>query len=405
MLAYIKTEMMKNIVIIIFVFVGLISCKPNKKKNTETNPLLSYLEKNYEKPNEYVIRKFDNHDIIFIGENHYIKQQVEFIKNLIPELYKNGIYNLGTEFIRYSDTELINKLITDSIYNEELAKKITFNSLWHWGYQEYLDIYKEAWKLNQSLPKNSPKFKIFGIEEDMDWSYVKSEEDRDNPEIMAKVFKSSSQFKEDEGLSAFAIQKEVLDKGEKAIIHCGIHHAFTSYYQPSFNSEKQEFGGRYEKERMGNLIKNKIGVKTMTIFIHGPWYWSKGYDKQVLPVDGVLDSIFSNKENSNFIPFGVDTKGTPFGDLKGETSVYKYGYPNFTLKDFCDGYIFLNPISEYKSVTVIPDFITSDKVEYVKQQEFEYRNENLTAKDLNDTIRIWLSEFKLKMKKMNNNIR
>lgn len=396
---------MKNIIIIIFLSIGLLSCQQNRKKNSETNPLLSYLEKHSQSPNDYVIDKFKTHDVIFIGENHFIKQQVELVKGLIPQLYENGIYNLGTEFIRYSDTDLMNKLITDSIYDEKLAKEITFNSLWHWGYQEYIDIYKEAWELNRSLPNNAQPFRIFGIVEDMDWSFVNSEEDFNDPEIRAKVFKSSSQFKESEGLSAFAIQKEVLDKGEKALIHSGIHHAFTSYYQPSFNSEKQEFGGRYEKERMGNLIKNKIGVKTMTIFIHGPWYWSKGYNKQSLPVDGVLDSILSIKENNTYTPFGVDTKGTPFGELKGEKSIYKYGYQNFTLKEFCDGYIFLTPISEYKSVTAIPNFINPDKVKHIEQQEFDYRGKNLTAKNLNDTIRIWLTETELEMKKMNNNIR
>lgn len=392
---------MKHTVISIFLFISFLSCQQNKKKDRETNPLLSYLKTNKQSPNDYVIEKFKTHDIIFIGENHYIKQQVDFVKGLIPQLYKNGIYNLGTEFIRYSDTDLMNKLITDSVYNEKLAKEITFNSSWDWGYQEYIDIYKEAWKLNNKLPKNAHKFRIFGIEQDMDWSFVNSEEDFNNPEIRAKVFKSSSKFKESEGLSAFAIQKEVLDKGEKALIHSGIHHAFTSYYQPTFNSKKQEFGGRYEKERMGNLIKNKIGDKTMTIFIHGTWYWSKGYNKQSLPVDGVLDSVFSIKENYIYTPFGVDTKDTPFGDLKGETSVYKYGYPNFTLKDFCDGYIFLSPISEYKSVTVIPDFITPDKVEYIERQEFDYRGKNLTAKNLNDSIKTWLTETELELKKIN----
>lgn len=223
---------MKNIVIIIFLFIGLLSCQQNKKKNSETNPLLSYLKKDKQTPNDYVIEKFKTHDIIFIGENHYIKQPVDFVKGLIPQLYENGIYNLGTEFIRYSDTDLMDKLITDSVYNEKLAIDITFNSLWHWGYQEYIDIYKEAWELNNKLPKSAQKFRIFGIEGDMDWSFVNSEEDFNNPEIRAKVFKSSSQFKESEGLSAFAIQKEVLDKGEKALIHSGIHHAFTSYYRP-----------------------------------------------------------------------------------------------------------------------------------------------------------------------------
>ena len=382
---------MKNILLMLLL-IGLLSCHQTKKENKEINPLLSYLEKNSKTPNDYVIEKFKNHDVIFIGENHFIKQQVEFIKNLIPDLYKNGIYNLGTEFLRYSDVKLVNKLITDSIYDEQLAREITFKSDWAWGYKEYLDIYKEVWKLNHSLAKGKPKFKIFGIEEDMDWSYVQKEEDLDNPEIMEKVFKSSSQFDEDEGLSAYAIQKEVLDKGEKALIHCGINHAFTSYYQPHYNFQKHEFGGDYEKERMGNLIKNKIGNKTMTIFLHGPWDSDKGYGHRTLPVDGVLDSMFSIKENARFVPFGVDTKNTPFGDLKGETSVYKYGYHNFTLKDFCDGYIFLCPISEYKTVSAISDFIKPEQIEYIKQQEFDYRNIDITSENLNDSIRIWLNE-------------
>lgn len=389
--------MRKSIFIVIFI-IGLFSCKQNTNKEGEVHPILTYLEENRKEPNEYIIDKFKTHDIIFLCENHFIKEQVEFVKNLIPELYANGIYNLGTEFLRYSDTDSINKLITDSTYNEELAKEITFKSSWHWGYQEYLDIYREAWELNQSLPPDAPKFKIFGIEEDMDWSYVQSEEDLNNLEIMQKVFKSSSEFEEEEGLSAFAIENEVLNRNEKAIIHLGIHHGFTSYYQPHFNPETKDFGGSYNKERAGNLIKNKIGDKTITVFLHGPWYSEEGYVEQVLPVDGVLDSLFSKKENSKYFPFGTDTKNTPFGDLTGETSVYKYGYPNFTLKDFCDGYIFLKPISEYQSVTAIPNFITSEKVEFIKQQEFEYRDKDLTAQMLNDSIEIWLNKWLLEIK-------
>ena len=141
----------------------------------------------------------------------------------------------------------------------------------------------------------------------------------------------------------------------------------------------------------------------MTIFLHGPWYWNKGYNNLVLPVDGVLDSIFSVKDNEKFTPFGVDTKGTPFGDLKGKTSVYKYGYPDFTLKDFCDGYIFLNPISDYQMVTVIPNFITPEKVAFVKQQEWGFRNKDLSAENLNDTIRLWINDSKIKLKEISEN--
>jgi hypothetical protein len=381
--------------LLFYILLVLISCTPKKVK--ENNELMLSIKEHSLKPESYIIENFRTHDVIFIGENHYIKEQVELIDKLIPELYKNGIYLLGTEFIRYSDTDLMNKLITDSTYDEELAKKITFNSLWHWGYKEYLDIYKTAWELNQQLPKGSPKFRIFGIEEDTDFSYIKSEEDYANREIILKVFKSKKDFDEDEGLSAYSIQKEIIDKRLKGVIHCGIHHGFTKYYQPIVE-DKKFFA--YQMQRMGNLVRNKIGNKAMTIFLHGPWYDENGYENLVLPVEGILDSLFSIKSNKDLYPFGMNTKGTLLGELKGIHTVYQYGYPNFALKDFCDGYIFIKPVNEYNAVTPIKNFVKPENVDYIKQQELDYRNTKLTAENLNDTIKMWLNEFQYKLKVM-----
>ncbi|KEO73047.1 hypothetical protein EL17_15665 [Anditalea andensis] len=371
----------------------------NKKEN-ET--LVKSIKSHSLSPEQYIVEKFRTHQVIFIGENHFIKEQVELIKDLIPVLYENGVYNLGTEFIRYSDTGMINELISGSTYSEELARQITFNSVWHWGYQEYLDIYKAAWELNSKLAVDAPRFRIFGIEDDMDFSFVQSEEDYSNPDIMKKVFKSKGDFEENEGYSAYAVDKEVIEKSQKALIHCGIHHAFTGYLQPIIK-DKTLIG--YEKERMGNLVKNKLGDRTMTVFIHGPWYDRNGYDNQVLPLDGVLDSLFSIRENRHVYPFGIDTKGTLLGELKGINAVYQYGYTDFSLRDFCDGYIFLKPINEYRTVTPIDGFVKPENVEYIKQQELDFRHVDVTANDLNDTIKIWLDDFQLKMQTMKISIR
>lgn len=385
---------MKHIIVILVLLLCLFSCKTTDK----SHPIIEYLEQNSTEPIAYVIEKFKDHDVIFIGENHYIKEQVDFVKELIPELYKNGVYNLGTEFLNYEDTELANKLITDVTFDQRLAEEISYKSTWHWGYQEYIDIYKKAWELNQSLPKDAKKFKIFGIQEVTDFSHVITEEDFNNPEIMKKVFSGSYEFDEEEGYSAHAIQKEVLDVEEKALIHCGIHHGFTSYYQPMHTKETGFIGG-FQKERMGNLIKNKIGDRTMTLYIHGPWVPKEGYfdSKLVLPANGVLDSIFSLTKNEKYLPFGVDTKQTPLGDLKDENSLYQYGYDNFSLKDFCDGYIFLKPVHQCKAVTPIANFIQPNQVDYVKSQELDYRNADLTANDLNDSIKIWLQKEQVKL--------
>ncbi|KEO71813.1 hypothetical protein EL17_21775 [Anditalea andensis] len=52
------------------------------------------------------------------------------------------------------------------------------------------------------------------------------------------------------------------------------------------------------------------------------------------------------------------------------------------------------PIKNYEIVTAIPNFVKPEHVEYIKTQEFEYRNSNLTANNLNDTIKIWLKDQK-----------
>ncbi len=387
---------MKRKIPFLALLLALFSCQIESNQD----PLIQYLESNHSSPNEYVIKKFQDHDVIFMGENHYIKEQVDLIKDLIPDLHQNGIYYLGTEFLNYEDTELANQLITAETFDEELAKQISFNSLWHWGYEEYIDIYREAWKLNNSLAEDAAKFQIFGIQEYMDFSYVNSEEDFNNPEIMAKVFAQSYDYDEEEGFSANAVKEQVLDRNEKALIHCGIHHGFTSYFQPIYDQESNDFAGNYVKERMGNLVKNMIGERTMTIFIHGPWYARNDNAKQVPPVDGVLDSLFALEANQGLMPFGVDTKMTAFGELTGESSRYQYGYEDFTLKDFCDGYIFLEPIKDYETVTPISNFIRADQVDFVKAQEFEYREYDLTAENLNDSIRIWLEKESLRLKEM-----
>src|SRR4030042_1114437 len=48
-------------------------------------------------PEDYVASKFRDHDIVFIGEHHFIKHDVELIRSLIPVLYRNGVMDLGVE--------------------------------------------------------------------------------------------------------------------------------------------------------------------------------------------------------------------------------------------------------------------------------------------------------------------
>ncbi len=54
-----------------------------------------YITSQQESPEDYVVRQFANHDIIFLGEMHGVRQNLEFLQRLIPRLYAAGVYNLG----------------------------------------------------------------------------------------------------------------------------------------------------------------------------------------------------------------------------------------------------------------------------------------------------------------------
>jgi hypothetical protein len=120
--------------------------------------------------------------------------------------------------------------------------------------------------------------------------------------------------------------------------------------------------------------------------MHSGWYSDKGYGgKMVRPADGIIDAAMELVDGSH-IPVGFDTRGTPFGDLPGETSVYKYGYQSFSLSTFCDGYLYFKPFEKYEGVTPIPDFINEDNLEEARKQAVNPRFRDASPERFNKSI-------------------
>jgi hypothetical protein len=274
---------------------------------------------------------------------------VDLILKIIPILYENGINNLAIEFGNYEEQYLVDSLLNLPFFDRELAKEIMYNSDPLWGYVEYIDIYRIAWEVNHNNKLNKKnKFRVINIAPHYNpckkggaWSEI-------NPDIfMADV-----------------IFKELISKNEKALIYSGMHHAFTKYHQPLYDFEKDTLIG-FEKTRMGNLIYDSLKTKVFNIYLHASWISDKGWDENsVLPVNGVIDSIMTIFDSK---PVGFDVINTPFGKLKCDNSYYAFGYPNFTLDKYCDGYIFQNTFANYKPITMENNFITKENLPFVKK--------------------------------------
>ncbi|UCG53375.1 MAG: ChaN family lipoprotein [Candidatus Latescibacterota bacterium] len=315
----------------------------------------AYLDSHRLSPEEYVVSKFADHDVIILGEAHYHKHDPMFVQRLIPLVHKNGVHTLAMEFARREDQRLIDSLLAGASYDKRLANEIQFRQYVHFGFQEYVDIYKAAWTLNQGLKPDERPFRIAGLNNSPDWSHVRKKEDREDGNIMKKVWKG--QTEEDWA----KVILDLVGKGEKVLVYSGLHHAFSEYKQPVVNPETGEVW-RFEEGRMGNHVFRALGKRVITIALHAPWFSDKVMPHEVYAADGHIDALM-HELGSDYYPIGFDTHGTPFANLPGESSLYAQGYDSFVLKNLCDGYIYFKPIPEYEGVTPIYGFVNENNVE------------------------------------------
>lgn len=338
--------------------------------------LAGWLETHGEDPRHYVVSLFDDHDVVFLGEQHRVRHDVLRVQSLLEPLYYAGIRVLATEFGRREDQPLIDSLLAEPDWDEMLAREIVFRQFVWWGYREYVDVYRAAWRLNRELPEGAPKFRILGMNDSPDWSYIQTDADRDDPKVMKRVWRGG-------GEEHWAkVILDAVDSGQKVLVHCGIHHAFTKYRQPIVSDGKFV---RFDSSlRCGNHVYAAIGERVVTVFLHAPWNGPEGYASPVRhPADGVIDALMLHEGPR---PVGFDIAGGPFGELHIVDAVYRHGYDDFRLADFCDGWIYTKPISQYAGVTPIPDWVNEGNLDRARAQSRSPRYRDASIEDFNDAI-------------------
>lgn len=317
---------------------------PDEKKE-----LVDYLRSHWETPEDYIVGKFRDYDLVFLGEGHQIKHDVELVHRLIPLLYQNGVYNLGIEFGCYEYQDKVDALITAESYDEDLARWLMFKWGSYWPYKEYMDLYRKAWELNRSLPDDGPKFRIVNLDYRARWDLATE----DMPaRRLQKVFHKG----ERDVYMARVILEEIVAKYQKALIYAGQQHAATHFYHPRYDFEKKRFL-HFNKDVMGNLVYRRIPDRVFNICLHYPWPSLKGHKDFNYPVGGAIDTVMKEFTDKRV---GFDVKGTPFAKLRDNTTFYSAGRQSLKLSDFCDGYVFQKHIGDYEGCEVDFLFVTEE---------------------------------------------
>ncbi len=122
---------------------------------------VKYLKENSLPPEEYVIEKLKTHNLVMLGEDHWIDAPAQFISESIKKISDNKTAQLDYVAIEFSSTaqqHLADEFIDSPEYREELVIQILRDGpdFIGWGYQEVLEIFKTVWKENKNHPRRKP---------------------------------------------------------------------------------------------------------------------------------------------------------------------------------------------------------------------------------------------------------
>ena len=318
----------------------------------QSSELLAYLNGNSINPKDYIIQKFKTQDIVLLGEDHGVQQNLLFVQSLIPALYAQGVFHIGMEFGASEDQALLDSLISAPAYSEDVARRIMFHYNVAWAFLEYRDVYKKAWEFNRTLPSGARKFRIINLSYHFNWEGFEAPR---TPENMALVFHKGTADK----YRAELIEKEIFSKGEKMLALVGTPHAYTKYANGQLLYNNDNFCS-YDNNWLGNrLLRNHPG-KVFNILLHQPFPNKYGRQPYLLsPAHGTIEEAMQQLKNQ---PLAFDLFSAPATALRDD-SYYSICYPDFTLVQFFDGYIFLAPINELKNCTIDEDFITAANID------------------------------------------
>jgi len=290
---------------------------------SEISHFVTSLDEYGQSPIEYVVGKFGRHPIVILGEPHRVREHYEFLIRLLLPLQKAGVLHVGIEFFLISSQEKIDRLLSGKEFDPQLAREIVLlpNILFY--YQELYELLERAWELNQS----DNYLRVVALGE-----YDVERRLRNTDFLMAEI------------------ASKIVDGSEKILIYCGTHHAFTRYSQPDLNFWRRPT----RRGRMGNFLLDQFQKDPFFIQFHYPafkrfWIFVPIFlyrQAYVLPFSGMLDQIFQESQT----PVGFDADIPGFESVIESFSYYAQGYGSIRLKDFCDGYVYLNPTDEYHSV-------------------------------------------------------
>lgn len=339
------------------------SSSVRKLSPEELQTCTKYLDTNLSEPQQFVAEKFDHYDVVLLGEMHWKKQDLDFVKQLIPYLYRTkGVKVFAWEFGASDFQSEADLLVNAPTWDRKRAVAFMRKSSFSWNFEEYLEVIHTIWEVNQSIPEGQEKMRFLQLGSDYNPRKLYSSD----PAIRGK---EAVRFVYDEKMGQI-VEREVLRKHAKALWYSGLHHAFTHYRQPLFLFLKPGGvrGGTYLFQRYPERIYLiQVSMPFLDRLLLARLMVPSVFGNRlafVPPFRGAFEQIYREYKK----PFAVDARNSIFGDLVDTHSYYSLDrWSGLTLREMSDGYIMLCSAAEMEPVNLVPDWVTSDaELEEVK---------------------------------------
>lgn len=384
-----------------------------------------YLKQFGQDPAEYLVDKCKKHQLVILGESHHRIEYERFMRDIIPDLYhKAGVRYIVFESIILTHNGKTETLVTAKDWNRSLAMEIArADGYSDWGDQEYWDILKAIWKLNQTLPEGSEPMHAIGMEIPKDYKLDKLWR-RNKLEDKNLIARAESQhlfeMLRDENMAA-AVKQYVLNKGGKGLVIVGMNHSFTHYEQTVLRIKDSSYAMPFSNSpegfmntwpRFGRILYKEYGDRIFQITLHALHPSPKHFLKQfsVLEEEGLdpavhqllsltvpteqpilpdlLEKIMSVRDHA---PVGFDVVNSPYANLRDRFSSYFYFQPSVRFSDLSRGFIYLMPWRELTWATWMEGYISQDLYDnnkiYRMYYDLLYSREWKNARDIDNWYR------------------
>lgn len=354
---------------------------PRTRVNREVEAqMVDYLTRSSD-ASTYLLDRFGEKDLLLLGETGNVRQQLEFLSELIPELDRAGIRHLGFQYANREDQARIDELLTAVTFDESLAKQILFNHMAILGYGEYLQVFRVAWEVNRRKADGAPPMRIIAISRNLDYSLIDHEGDTEDPEVLAQIFADGVP----DVVMAETIMTEIVQPGHKGLVYTAFPHALTEFSQPPYTERLAERGFE-DQQRAGAILSSRLGDRVMTVLFHMPFPDTRSRSGLGYPLGGIIERAFSELPEATR-SVGFDVADSPYAEAPVTSDSLTEGHDDeVTFEQLTDGYIVVARIADYDAVTPIPDFITADNIDRARTEFPGPHPGEITAEEMNEYI-------------------